>query len=175
MYRDIGAHGYDFERQFWVDALGHCVESGKRGVLAAVLGEEHGGTTEYLSGREYDVLSVFLTKKKKDFLTNTAAAMKWEGRSVDGETQSMFGVRDLDEDEEEKGGGEGGEEGRDGVEGDRGEGGEAKNGESGKGAVERKATGLDEEDESAEASEPELEPSPVSPIASRLRKKKDGT
>ena len=164
MYRDLGVHGYDYERMFWEDALGHSIDAGSHGVLVVVLGEEYGGATEFLSSREYDLLSVFLTKARKRFLKDSTDVLKWGERSVDGEVHSLFGVRELDEDFEMEEG-----EIKEGGGGQLGEGAAAA-GEGGEGAVEKGKELVAAEEEGAEEEEEiELE---VSPVAYRTRMKK---
>ena len=109
-YREVGEHGYDFQKQMWQQALSKCVEPSKSGVLAVVLAEDYGGATEFLSKQGYSTLSVFVNRSQKPFLKREKSGLTWtekgtamECDDVGTDLKYVFGVRSLEAEE----GGEG--------------------------------------------------------------------
>lgn len=89
----------------WKDALGISLDSAGSG-LTVVLAEEYGGASEFLSGEEYDLLSVFVTGGKGDFLERESKALVWEDPKTEMRTEGVvktkFGKRDGDAEEKEE-------------------------------------------------------------------------
>lgn len=106
-YTHAGETCYDFPLEMWQDALGVNLDPTGSG-LTVVFCEEYGGPSDFLSSKQYDLLSVFMTGGRGDFLARQSKALVWEDTTTEkrGEAivKTRFGKREEEAGEEEEGG-----------------------------------------------------------------------